>query len=240
MIAYKFLKEGAVGLFTGHRWPTPADGEPGEWVEAPAPLSMCESGIHACTAHDLAPWIDDELWVVDLAGEIEEDDDIVVATRGRLLRRVDAWSPDTARAFASDCVLRARERAATVLDEAGRADDAQALAATKTLRDAQARVVALAGEIEAGAGATAVALFADTVELLDGRRPVGGSTPTDAERPSEGAVAANVAYVVAHLFGMAAAEASGDQGAYDGAFAAERARQNAWLRDRLALESARA
>lgn len=240
MIAYKFLREGGVGLFTGHRWPTPAGGEPGEWVEAAEPLAMCESGIHACTADDLASWIDDELWVIDLAGEIEETDDVVVATRGRLLRRVDEWSADTARAFASDCVLRARERAAAVLDEAGRADDARALAAAKSLRDAQARVLALAGEIEAAAGATAVGLFADTVELLDGRRPVGGSAPGDVERPSEGAIAANVGYVVAHLFAMAEADASGDLGTYDGAFAAERDRQNAWLRDRLALGGARA
>lgn len=239
MIAYKFLKKGAVGLFTGHRWPTPEAGEPGEWVEARAALAMCESGIHACTPADLASWIDDELWVIDLAGEIEVTDDVVVATRGRLLERLDGWSAETAREFATDCVLRARDLAATALDDAGRVDAAQALETSKSLHDAQARVLAFAGELDAGPGATAVALFADTVELLDGRRPIGGDEPTDGARPSDGAIAANVGYVVAHLFGTAAAEASSDPTAYDGAFAAERARQNAWLRERLALDTTR-
>ena len=103
MIAYKFLASGAVAPFTGYRW------RPGEWVDADA-ADPCRLGVHACRTRDLPIWLDDELWELELDGDVIELDRKLVAPRGRLIRRVDAWTPDVALAFARFCAQRTRRR----------------------------------------------------------------------------------------------------------------------------------
>ncbi len=103
MIAYKFLAFGRIAPFTGFRW------EPGTWVEAAA-VEGCRGGIHACRVRDLPIWLNDELWEIELAGEFVEQDRKVVAPRGRLGRRVDAWSERAAADFGRFCARRTRER----------------------------------------------------------------------------------------------------------------------------------
>jgi hypothetical protein len=93
-LAFKFLAHGARGPVSGFAWPTPSEGSPGAWVEASGPLAVCESGIHACDADQLAHWLHEELWVVEIAGETLPGVDCTVAARGRLLRQVDAWRGD--------------------------------------------------------------------------------------------------------------------------------------------------
>jgi hypothetical protein len=92
MIAYKFLEDGAVGPFSGFRWPAP-----GEWVEATPPLELCRGGIHACTEEALSEWFSDELWTVELDGEIASHEGIVIAERARLLDRIEGWNAESAR-----------------------------------------------------------------------------------------------------------------------------------------------
>jgi hypothetical protein len=88
VIAYKFLRDDATSVFTGFAWPLPADG-PGEWVEAP--VEQCRSGIHACRTADLPLWAGRRLYEIELSGEIVEEKTKVVGSRGRLLRRLEAW-----------------------------------------------------------------------------------------------------------------------------------------------------
>ena len=47
MIAYKCLRAGAVGPFSGFHWPEPGPEGPSPWIESEP--SRCASGIHACT-----------------------------------------------------------------------------------------------------------------------------------------------------------------------------------------------
>lgn len=103
MIAYKFLAAGAVAPFTGFQW------SEGEWVEADA-ADPCRRGVHACRTRDLPIWLDDELWEVELDGEVVEQERKVVAARGRLTRRIDGWSAETAVAFGRFCARRTRLR----------------------------------------------------------------------------------------------------------------------------------
>jgi hypothetical protein len=103
VIAYKFLSECATAPFTGYRW------RPDEWVEADA-ADPCRQGIHACRARHLPIWLDDELWEVELDGELVEQERKLVAQRGRLARRIELWTPDLAQAFGRFCALRTRER----------------------------------------------------------------------------------------------------------------------------------
>ncbi len=103
LIAYKFLDEGAVGPFTGFRWPV------GEWVDAGG-VDPCLEGIHACRLRDLPVWIGRELWEIELDGGLVEQERKVVAPRGRLTRRVDVWNGQVAREFGRFCARRTRKR----------------------------------------------------------------------------------------------------------------------------------
>ena len=108
MIAYKFLRPDGTSVFTGFRWPLP-DGGPGDWVAAgPEP---CRSGIHACRPAELPLWVGRALYEVELDGEIVEAGMKLVASRGRLTRRIEAWDDATREAYTRMCADRAHELA---------------------------------------------------------------------------------------------------------------------------------
>lgn len=104
MIAYKVLREDGTSVFTSHRWALP-DGGSGGWVEAP--VAVCRSGLHACRAVDLPLWIGHGLYEIELEGEIVEDRSKLVASRARLLRRLEAWDGDARDAYTRTCADRA-------------------------------------------------------------------------------------------------------------------------------------
>ena len=139
MIAYKFLRAGAIAPFSSFAWP---GGSPGPWVEAEP--HVCASGIHACRAADLPYWLGAELWEIELDGAVDEMRKLV-ARRGRLLRRVDGWDAAAARAFGESCV-----EAVDVLETmAGFADDARGLVAAGDVAGASfvaARAAETAGD----------------------------------------------------------------------------------------------
>jgi hypothetical protein len=103
VIAYKFLGAGRVAPFTGFRWPVD------EWVEA-AEVGRCRHGVHACRADQLPYWLGRELWDVELDGRIVEHERKIVATRGRLMRRREEWTPALLYDFAGDVLRRSRRR----------------------------------------------------------------------------------------------------------------------------------
>lgn len=90
--AFKFLARGAVGPISRVPWPRPQADAAGPWLEADAPLALCRAGVHACGADQLAFWLHEELWRVELDGELSQGIDCVIASRGRLVARVDVWS----------------------------------------------------------------------------------------------------------------------------------------------------
>ena len=95
MEALKFLRPGRMAPFTGVTWPPP-----GQWLASAAPAELCRAGVHALLADGLATWTAEELWRVELDGARELAPAILVASRGRLLGRVEAWKDHTAREFA--------------------------------------------------------------------------------------------------------------------------------------------
>jgi hypothetical protein len=108
VIAYKFLRPDGTSAFTGFRWPLP-NGGPGAWVDAR--VEPCRSGIHACRLSDLPLWAGRMLYEVELDGDIVEQPTKVVASRGRLLRRVGAWDDDLREAYTRMCADRAHDLA---------------------------------------------------------------------------------------------------------------------------------
>lgn len=121
MIAYTFLHRGRIGQFADVRWP-----EPGVWLEAD--LDSCPTVIHAALPSGLPVWLAEELWEVELDGEIVLEERHAVAERGRLVRRIDSWNGETARRFGEACAAEARRRVATASELSGYADDAEAVA----------------------------------------------------------------------------------------------------------------
>lgn len=108
MIAYKFLRADGTGVFSRFRWPLP-DGGPGAWVNSA--VDPCQSGIHACRRADLPLWAGRTLYEIELDGEIVEEAMKVVASRGRLLRRIEAWDDAFRDEYTRMCADRAHELA---------------------------------------------------------------------------------------------------------------------------------
>ena len=108
MIAYKFLRPDGTRVFTRFRgaWP---DGGRGLWVAAG--VDPCRSGIHGCRRADLPLWLGRALYEIELEGDVEEEAMKVVAPRGRLLRRIDAWDDATRDEYTRMCADRAHELA---------------------------------------------------------------------------------------------------------------------------------
>lgn len=119
MIAFKFLRPQGVAIFSGHAWQTPAAGQVGEWVEAgEGPLVPCVNGVHASAPHDLAFWLAEELWEVELDGELIEGPQAIIARRGRLVRKVEAWNATTALELGKVAAQRATDALARAGDAA--------------------------------------------------------------------------------------------------------------------------
>ena len=133
MDALKFLNPGRVAPFTGVSWPPP-----GQWLTSAAPPQLCQAGVHALLPDVLATWITEELWRVELDGGEELTPGIMVAPRGRLLGRVEAWNDQTAREFARACAAHVQEHATG--RAAGYAAEAAAAAEEAVAGDSATRV----------------------------------------------------------------------------------------------------
>jgi hypothetical protein len=175
VIAYKFLRPGAVGPFSGFRWP-----RPGRWVEASGAPQRCRRGVHACRVSDLPWWLAEELWEVELDGEIVAYPHKIAAPRGRLVRRIDGWTPDARRDYVHACAWRARDRAVEAVHGAA----AERLAGCTTLEAVQE-----AGrELAVGDARIAVTMAADAAEgALAGLAAMGAYVAAHAARQAGGA-----------------------------------------------------
>jgi len=213
--AFKFLDRTGTAVLTGHAWPLPPGAKPGPWVEA-AEVRPCQVGVHACTANDLSYWISEELWVVELDGEIVPGRHKLAARRGRLVRRVDAWRARIAAELATDVAWRSRDLAVDVLHRHGHGGAADRLAACASVRETAALAAGIADTVpEASAAGTAVLLAADCASFAGG----GGAAASP--------------FVAACAAGNAAAGADGAEPVFRAAFHAERSRQSHWIAERL-------
>jgi len=111
VIAYKFLRADGTSPFTGFRWELPS-GAPGPWVDAQ--IEPCRSGIHALRLSDLPLWAGKTLWEIELDGDVVEQRSKLVASRGRLVRRIDAWENEVRDAYTRMCADRGHELAESV------------------------------------------------------------------------------------------------------------------------------
>ena len=217
MLAYKFLDGQGRTLIRAARWPLPEGDGPGPWLEAAA-ARPCREGIHACRPKDLSYWIHHELWEIELDGDIVETERKVVARRGRLTRRIDAWGDGASAEFDAWCAWRARDHAVSVLGQTGHQDWAQQLMEAGTLEElsdvGRRAAAALDGDSAPG---SAAGLASDTAHFA--------LTDLIAEPP----------FIAACAAGHAATHQGGTRDDFDRAYTAERAAQSAWVTARLDL-----
>jgi hypothetical protein len=229
VIAYNFLAADRFATFSGVTWP-----EPGSWLEASGKLERCFSGIHALRPRGLLGWIDDGLWRCELGGAIDEDADVLVAERGRLLTRIQAWNEVSAYDFARVCATRGRRLVVDALRGEGHEEEAGELDGLDAVRfAATAPSVATRLPLQT---AGLLLMAADTTALAEGRRlperdpQLRSHLEAVAEsRTTYGAIAGNVAFVIARS--SASLHPDGDEIG----FAVERAWQLDRLLDRLGL-----
>jgi hypothetical protein len=106
LIAYKLLRPGRVGPFSGVVWPSP-----GEWLDSEQ-VGSCRAGLHAARAEDLPLWLGlGELWEVELE-DVAIEERKVVAHRGCLVRRIERWDADTQKAYVASCAAELERRVA--------------------------------------------------------------------------------------------------------------------------------
>ena len=178
----------------------------GRWVRTGGDTDPCRRGIHACRPRDLPWWLADELWEIELDGEIRRDEHKLVALAGRLRGRIDGWTAACAQEYAAACAWRARDRAVEALTRARRRDGADQLMGCTTLDQVLDAARRLAEEIPD----TRISL---TIAGDGAIRALTGAPATSA-------------YIAAH----AALRLDGPAG-----YAAERAWQSRWLEERLGL-----
>lgn len=229
---YKWLSRGAVDPDTSLAW---------DWAD-PDPCSDDDAPemVFATSIDGLPYRIDDELWEVELTDVLgatpfpeqasygwpevfEEHEQRILARRGRLLRRVNVWTPEVAREFALDCARVAREHALTSLREAGRVLRVGSEPPVPGARaEVAERELVLLEQVENQVAIWREALSADAFGI---------SHPADA-------------YAAAAAAARAAASTLDPPGggrdellSAERAYADERRRQARWLRERLGLPS---
>ncbi len=156
-------------MISGTTWPLPTDDGPGPWIEAGA-VSPCREGIHACRIGDLAYWLHDELWEIELDGAIHESHHKVVAPArpaAASSRRVVSV------ALRASCRAGARGAAETdavaVLNDVGESSWAEQLARAETLREVRRLArQALESLGDTTAGGVAAGLAFDAAALAPG------------------------------------------------------------------------
>ena len=217
MRAYKFLDARGVTVISGTPWPLPSGDVRSPWVEA-ASVRPCHEGIHACRVEELAYWVSDELWEIELDGEIRAAPHKIVARRGRLVRRLDAWSGGVSAELSRWCAWRTRDAVVGLLNDVGEPSWAEQFAEAPSLRDVARVARAAVPALGDGSVSGVAAGFAGDVAAL-------APTSHIAMGPFVAACAA------AH----SAVREEDDAEGHAEAFAAERRAQSDWIAGRLLL-----
>jgi hypothetical protein len=215
VLAYKFLARDGCSVFTGTPWAAPPPDEPGPWVGTGA-VRPCREGIHATTASHLAYWLHDELWSIELDGDVRSARHKVVGLRGRLVHRYGDW-PEVSRRLNEACAWRTRDLAVAALDAEGHTELAEGLRVCTTLDE--------------------LAALAEEAGPLDGRSTGGdlAALATDAGYFGAHGLPMQAPFVAATAAGRARAGSGGGVAESRAGFAEERTFQSAWIAGELRL-----
>jgi hypothetical protein len=105
-IYYKFLQADNTGEYSGFDYSgyLPKDGKPGKWLPKVESVIMCETGYHVCEKKDLLEWRNENLYIVDVRGEMVESDDKSAFQQMRFVKRVNGWNEKNLRLASAEIV----------------------------------------------------------------------------------------------------------------------------------------
>jgi len=91
---YKFLTSDNLGEYSGFDYTEylPKRGKPGAWLPKIEEIELCARGYHACLKSEIMNWANDNLYIVELRGKKEKDDDKTVAQEMRFIKKVTGWN----------------------------------------------------------------------------------------------------------------------------------------------------
>ncbi len=231
MRAYKFLDADGRAPFTGVSW------NRDRWVDETA-ASACRVGVHACRPADLAYWLGATLWEVDIEGVVVESGHKVVASRGRLVRRIDDY-PVAVRELAEVGAWRSHDRG---LDALRRQVDRTGVSGRRPRRHGiwpfRRRPGGVEGLFETVSAVTTLdelAALGDDVDDSTFEGKAVALAADAADRAGWGMASASP-FAAAYSAGHAAAADDDDRGVFDRGYIAERAFQSSWLAERLGLD----
>lgn len=181
----------------------------------PGPRDPCRAGLHVCRIADLPLWMNEELFAVEVDGEIDEYATFAVTARARLSVRIEGWGFESAHRFSDDCAWRTRTLAVETLRLEGRDPEADRLLMCRSVDELRlvADQVVHSERLGGRLSAPLAGYAADAAAFAD-RVGAGGSWP---------AATATTAFIAAR----AASVAAGGDGTQ--AESAERALQARWL-----------
>ena len=94
VIVYKALKADGRSTNVGWLWPLPSAGKPSAWQKISEPPVLCHVGYHGWLSLDRAMQEGEQVWEMELAGEIVRDHEKAAGQRARLLRLAWHWEPE--------------------------------------------------------------------------------------------------------------------------------------------------
>jgi len=80
----------------------PHDGQPGEWLPKVDKLEMCEFGWHYADENHIIAWLREQIFEVEVRGEVLDGDNKSTAQEMRLVRKCEGWNERTARLLACE------------------------------------------------------------------------------------------------------------------------------------------
>ncbi len=224
-VLWKATREGGQAAHGYGRW------HPRRWRTVSGALIPCRRGIHYAAGPQILRWLNTELWVFEDGSPEDAIDagDKIVTRRGRVLERVQAWTPQAATEMAYYAADRAVQvHAVAALRTAGLTEQADTLAALPEIVDRGT----------AGAASYAARAASDAAQVA---RPTYRAASYAARAASYAAPAASFDNYAARAAGNAAGAASDAAraasyaagAASDAARAAEREHLYEWLLTRL-------
>ena len=103
---YKFLQADNTGEYSGFDYYDylPKGGKPGKWLPKVESVIMCETGYHVCKKKDLLEWRNENLYIVDVRGEMVEGNDKSAFQQMRFVKRLNGWNEKNLRLASAEIV----------------------------------------------------------------------------------------------------------------------------------------
>lgn len=137
LTVYKALNDG-VSPYQRYRWPLPNGDQPGDYVTASGKPKLCSMGVHGYLKRASAEVSGNQVFEMEIEGDIVKDHEKAAGRRGRLIRQLSGTKTVTI----ADVVAASSGSAPNLLDNAATTLGVPRSALAKALKATNAIVVA--------------------------------------------------------------------------------------------------